>query len=164
MNIGAYGSSNPGRSITCITSYWNERHRWTSFLQQSPTATELYEFLSATKQIAGKTVKIFTNIGPLTALLICGDLIEAGIIPMPSIQEWAALIYHVDKGASKGLAKLKLIHDPYTKAQHAEALEALHNFLLQHLSHDEQIMMGYNIVMLEYALCKFTRIIPKEPK
>ena len=162
VNIGAYGLSNPGRSITCITSYWNERHRWTSFLQQSPTVTELYEFLSATQQIAGKNVKIFTNIGPLTALLICGDLIEAGIFPMPSIQEWASLIYCVNKGASKGLSKLNLIHDTYTKSQLTEAFQTLHNFLLEHLSQDEQIMMGYNIVMLEHALCKFTRILPKE--
>ena len=41
----------------------------------------------------------FYNIGSLMALLICGDLIEASTMQMPSSYELGRLIYKVGKGA-----------------------------------------------------------------
>ena len=37
-------------------------------------------------------ISTFRIIGALSAILICGDLIEAGILPMPDAHEWGGLI------------------------------------------------------------------------
>jgi hypothetical protein len=160
VNICAYGFNNKSRQIENIASYWAECHRWTSFIDVKRSVKEVYDFLN--QKIDSQ--KIFVNIGPLAALLVCGDLIEAGVIAMPTIEDWANLIYDVGKGATKGLQRLGLVGETFTRPDVINAFKKLDNFLDQNISSDDRDLMGYNIVMLEHSLCKFTRVVKDKNK
>lgn len=164
VNICAYGFNNKHRTIKNISQYWTERGRWTSFIQSRPKIEEMFKFLNQVhkKEHGGK--KVFQNIGSLTALLVCGDLVEVGILEMPSIEEWASLIYKVGKGATRGLQCLALLGDTFTKDQVINAFKELDTFLQEKLSNEDREVMGYSIIMLEHSLCKFTRILEKDDK
>lgn len=161
VNISAYGFNNIHRTLENIPVYWEERDRWTSFMKGKPGVKETYRFLTNSK---GTGKKIFPNIGSLTALLVCGDLIEMEILDMPAIEDWAKLIHHVQKGATMGLQALTLLGEKFTEEEVVDAFTQLHAFLLENLSEEDQELMGYNIVMLEHALCKFTRILTNAEK
>jgi hypothetical protein len=163
VNVCAYGFNNKHRKIENIEIYWEERYRWTSFLEGNPNVNETYRFLTES-HTKGERKKAFPNIGPLTALLVCGDLIELGILNMPAIEDWALLIYDVRKGATIGLQSLALLGESFTKEEVIDAFTRLNAFLVQNLSEEDMELMGYNIVMLEHGLCKFTRILTKAEK
>ena len=107
---------------------------------------------------------MFPNIGSLTALLVCGDLIELKILDMPPIEDWAKLIYDVQKGATTGLQSLALLGATFTPEEVVNAFTQLNAFLIQNLSEEDMELMGYDMVMLEHGLCKFTRILTKAQK
>jgi hypothetical protein len=86
------------------------------------------------------------------------------ILDMPAIEDWAKLIHHVQKGATMGLQALTLLGEKFTEEEVVDAFTQLHAFLLENLSEEDQELMGYNIVMLEHALCKFTRILTNAEK
>lgn len=160
-NICAYGFNNIKRKTENISMYWAECDRWTSFLETKPGAKEMYKFLLQSKSRKEGSTKVFTNIGPLAALLICGDLIETGVLKMPDVDVWAELIYHVKKGGITGLQRLALLNDTYTEEEAVQAFSKLHNFIGQNLTEEEHLIMGYDIIMLEHALCKFSRVTRK---
>lgn len=180
----AYGPNNPWRSLDRLSEYWESRGRWTSFWQIYPQANaiQLYEFLVQTKKnpnfglsARNKTaatdkrsmVSVFQGIGPLTALLICGDCALAGLIPMPSPSEMGELVGIVDKGALTGLDRLRLTNKGSSSREDIiKAFVNLHAYLEQELTADEKNAMHYDVIMLEHSLCKYTRLIrmPKEKK
>src|SRR5271170_232677 len=98
VNICAYGFNNTKRKSENISIYWAECDRWTSFLETNPGVKETYEFLLQCRSKKDGSTKVFTNIGRLAALLICGDLIETGVLEMPDVGVWAKLICSVKKG------------------------------------------------------------------
>lgn len=163
INPSAYGLNNRHRTITNIQNYWEERHRWSTFVEGKPDVKKMYKFLTQTSK-GDSRKKLFPNIGPLAALLVCGDLIELDVLDMPSIQDWAELIHELQKGATKGLQSLALLGETFTKEEVVDAFGKLDAFLKLNLTEEEQDMMGYNIIMLEHGLCKFTRILTKSEK
>ena len=162
IDVCAYGFNNKHRKIENIKAYWEERHRWTSFIDGNPNVKEMYKFLTQIHKKGKK--KVFPNIGSLTALLVCGDLIELKILDMPPIEDWAGLIYDVQKGATMGLQSLALLGEAFTQEEVVNAFTRLNAFLIQNLSEEDMELMGYNMVMLEHGLCKFTRILTKAAK
>jgi hypothetical protein len=91
--------------------------------------------------------------------LIVGDLIEAGVIRMPSSGEWGMLVVAVNKGAKKGLGDLKLINANTPDHIIVQEFKALDDFLLANLTQEQKEVMHYNIIMLEHGLCKQPRYI-----
>jgi hypothetical protein len=164
VNTRAYGTVNRARHIENILLYWNERHRWSGFIPKGLNVQDMFEFLIQ-KRGEGKARKtVFHNIGNLAALLVCGDLVELGILQMPTIEEWACIIYKVGKGAVYGLQCLALLGPTFTKEECIFAFKTLHTFLLEKISSEDRELMGYNIIMLEHSLCKFTRTLSKTEK
>jgi hypothetical protein len=160
-DMAIYGTSNVKRSTSLFNQYWErstsefwEKTKtvpWEEMIRSKPSPRELYDWLTATGR--------FPNIGGLTALLIVGDLIEAGVIRVPSPDEWGSLVVDVDKGAKKGLRDLKLIDanaPPHTVVQE---FKALNNFILERLTLEQREAMHYNVVMLEHGLCKHPRFV-----
>jgi hypothetical protein len=165
IDVCAFGFNNKYRNIENIKAYWEERHRWTSFINGNPNVKEMYKFLTQIdKKGDDGRKKVFPNIGSLTALLVCGDLIELEILDMPPIEDWAKLIYDVQKGATMGLQSLALLGETFTQEEVIDAFSRLNAFLIQTLSEEDMELMGYNMVMLEHGLCKFTRILTKAEK
>jgi hypothetical protein len=165
VDVCAYGFNNKHRKIENIKTYWEERHRWTAFIEGNPDVKQTYRFLTQIhKEGVNLHKKVFPNIGPLTALLVCGDLIELEILDMPPIEDWAKLISDVQKGATTGLQSLALLGNTFTSEEVVDAFTKLNAFLMQNLSEEDMELMGYDMVMLEHGLCKFTRILTKAQK
>ena len=108
--------------------------------------TEVYKWLQAS----------YHNIG---ALLICGDLIDAGILPMLTANEWGGLIHTLKMGEKSAMEMLGLIRKKgANKAEVTEAFTSLNLVLQQELKEEEKEAMNYNVVMLEHTLCKIKRL------
>ena len=124
---------------------------WEEMIQSNPSPQELYDWLTGTG--------CFPNIGRLTAPLIVGDLIEAGVIQISSLDKWGSLVVDVDKGAKKGLRDLKLIDANTPLHTVVQEFKALNNFILERLTLEQREAMHYNVVMLEHELCKHPRFV-----
>ena len=156
VKINCYGRSQKDRSTKLIKGYWKQRSLWNDIFDQStkPTAKQLYYWLTATDEGALR----FFNIGPLSALLICGDLIEAGLVLMPSSREYGELIFKVGKGAKDGMTMIGLVKNSANPEELCDAFESLDLALQHELTEEEKKAMGYNVVMLEHTLCKIKRL------
>jgi hypothetical protein len=101
----------------------------------------------------------FPNIGPLTALLICGDLAMTDFVEKPTVEQMAIIIFRLKKGAFLGLERLGLIQP---KAMFQEVLSGfsfLYDYLDANLSDEDKILIHFDVSMLEHALCKYTRLV-----
>jgi len=154
-----YGHPQKDCSTKLLKGYWNQYELWSNMFNQptKPTTEEVYNWLTASD--TGKTW--FHNIGSLTALLICGDLVEASIVPLPSPREFGKLIFKVGKGAKDGMAMFSLVKNNTNKEEICKAFISL-DLMLQHkLMEEEKEAMGYNIIMLEHTLCKIKRLMSR---
>lgn len=106
----------------------------------------------------------FYGIGGLIATLICGDLVLAGLISMPSPEEMGELVKELKMGALAGLQKLGLTSDISSKDDVRNAFSELSRHLESHLSPIERETMGYSVLMVEHALCKYSRLRGKRQK
>ena len=166
VNQSCYGQIQPTRKLGLMDSYWLQRGRWDAKFKEekTPTVKEVYLWLMKSEygidETTGKKKKksVFQNIGSLTALLICGDLIEANVLPMPTAQKWGDLIADVDKGGQAGMVMYELVPNGSSKEEISDAFVSLDLALQQELRDDEKEMMGYNVVMLEHSLCKIKRL------
>jgi len=152
-----YGRNQKERNTNLIEGYWRQCHLWNAKFDKStpPTFELAYYYLISTKE-DGKT--LFRNIGSLSALLICGDLVEAGLVPMPSPEELGELIFKVGKGAKEGMSLIGLVKDEVNREELCKAFASLDLALKQELTEDEKEAMGYNVIMLEHTLCKIKRL------
>jgi hypothetical protein len=153
-----YGRSQKERSIKLLEGYWKQRNSWSTLFEQTttkPTAKEVYYWLTS----LDKGVSKFRNIGSLSALLICGDLIEAGLVLMPSSRELGELIFKVGKGARDGMIAIGLVKIGANRVELCKAFESLDLALKSKLTEEEKKIMGYSIIMLEHTLCKIKRLM-----
>lgn len=151
-----YGRSQKDRSLKLLPAYWKQRRVWNDMFEESttPTVEEVYNWLISKE----KKVSKFYNIGSLTALLICGDLIEAGIIPMPSASVFGELIFKVGKGGKAGMEMFDLVSEGVNREDFGKAFASLDNYIERALGEEGKEAMGYNVVMLEHTLCKMKRL------
>ena len=152
-----YGRSQKERNTALLEGYWNQRNLWNSVFNGStkPTAEQVYHWLTSTDN----RITRFRNIGSLSALLICGDLIEAGLVRMPTSRELGKLVFKVGKGAKDGMTKIGLVRNGADGKDLCDAFQSLDLVLQQELTDDEKNAMGYNVIMLEHTLCKIKRLM-----
>ena len=81
---------------------------------------------------------------------------------MPSAEEWARLIARVGKGAKFGMETCGLVPEGCNQEQLCQAFVSLDLALQRELDEDEKSAMGYNVIMLEHALCKINRLKGKD--
>jgi hypothetical protein len=160
-----YGQSQKGRELSLLSSYWDLRLQWKVKFgvsdQNEITVGQVYPWLTSSIKSdddTKKTTTLFPNIGKLTALLICGDLVEAGILSMPSTRDWAESINKMGKGSKAGMEKCGLVKSNCSGEEFCTAFASLDKALQTELSEEEKKAMGYNIIMLEHTLCKIKRI------
>jgi hypothetical protein len=187
VNSTAYGPANHHRTLELIDKYWSLRHEWIDFSKNKFNGImSLFYFLSSQfmepevifkfadydpkeekkklkQQNHGKNPSPnFPNIGKLAALLICGDLANAGVVEKPTVEQMARLMFDVDKGAILGLQRLGIVRSPNPSLQEVEiGLSFLHTYLETNLTAEEKELIGYGIDMLEHGLCKYTRLVKK---
>lgn len=157
-----YGQAQITRELSLLSLYWDQRLQWNDMFNQTekPSVSRVFKWLTSrqTDIQTKKTTTRFRNIGDLTALLICGDIVEAGILPMPSASEWADSIYKMAKGSRTGMETCGLVEKDCSQQQFCAAFVSLDQALQTKLTDEEKESMGYNIIMLEHALCKINRI------
>jgi len=158
-----YGQSQRHRHTDLLKKYWDQRLLWDARFPKptKPSITEVYKWLTKSNTINGKNVKVLKNIGTLTALLICGDLIEADVLSMPLADEWGRLIHSLDMGAKAAMIDLRLTRENASEVELSNAFVSLDLAVRQELNEGEQAAMRYNVVMLEHALCKIKRLISR---
>lgn len=83
---------------------------------------------------------------------------EANILPMPPAREWAESIVKMGKGSKAGMEICGLVSEGCNKEEFCAAFESLDQALQFELEEKEKEAMGYNVIMLEHALCKINRI------
>jgi len=145
-----YGQSQTDCSTNLLWNYWDQRLLWSAKFNKptKPSITEVHKWL----------ISSFCNIGGLSALLICGDLIEASILPMPTAHEWGGLIYTLKMGANGTMEMLSLISKKASRVEVAEVFTSLDQVLQKGLQEEEKVAMKYNVIMLEHMLCKIKRL------
>ncbi|EDR00300.1 uncharacterized protein LACBIDRAFT_334225 [Laccaria bicolor S238N-H82] len=156
----AYGSLQGDR----VPEYWEKRHLWEPLINKKDLSlTEVYQFLPQSSVDGGRSEKnertkgsnkatpkkVFVNIGSLTAILIIGDLVYAGILPMPSPLEWGEFIGKVSKGALDAITMLGLIDEDTTVPQ---AFVELDKFVNRVLTAEEKAAMTYDVLTGEHGL------------
>lgn len=97
-----YGQSQKLRDLSLLRLYWDRRLLWNDLFNkpEKPTVTQVFKWLTS-RPMDDRTKKLttlFKNIGDLTALLICGDIVEAGILPVPSASEWPSVYTRQERG------------------------------------------------------------------
>jgi hypothetical protein len=101
----------------------------------------------------------FPNIGPLTALLICGDLAMAGFVEKPTVKQMAKLIFCLEKGALLGLERLGLVPPKATFEEVLTCFSFLYDYLDANLSHEDKLLIHFDVITLEHGLCKYTHLV-----
>jgi hypothetical protein len=170
----AYGSLQGDRSIDRVPEYWEKRHLWEPLINKKDLSlTEVYNFLLHSSVDGGRfekkkgtkgsnkptPKKVFVNIGSLTAILIIGDLVYAGVFPMPSPLEWGEFIEKVSKGALDAITMLGLIDKDTTVPQ---AFVELDEFVNRVLTAEEKAAMTYDVLTGEHSLCKYKRLYSRK--
>ena len=102
----------------------------------------------------------FTQAGSLSRVLIVGDLVYAGIISKPTLDEMGTIIKDLNKGAVAGLTKIGLLPSTTKKHSSEDVVEAFRNAydtLQSNLTKEEWDAMGMDVLTVEHSLCKYQR-------
>lgn len=144
-----------------------DKSRNTWLLGSNPTSYKaLWKEICAVKKSPDTTPAAYPQMGTLIGHLFVADYVYAGVIPMPSADEMADIIWEINKGGARGLEELGLIPKAdrgakRDKQEVRDALRALFQFLQENLDLEEQTQMIFDIIMLEHALCKYVRCVQK---
>jgi hypothetical protein len=163
VNKSAYGPSQAARSTKVAKIYWEASEGWEGFIKANHNAKEMFDWFVGNNSQGQKR---FPNIGPLCALLVLGDLIEAEceLLPMPTPFSWGDLVHELNKGARNGLVELGLQEKSTTSEVTSQSFNDLYQYLAEQLDDEEKSLIGFNVIMLEHALCKRGRILPRQRK
>ncbi|KAF8511040.1 hypothetical protein JB92DRAFT_2831348 [Gautieria morchelliformis] len=108
-NKNAYGKTTSQCSPRHADSYWRTSASWPGFLakyQDKVPFMALYNWLQA---------QDLPQMGMLQLYLLTGDYTYTGVAQSPTIQEMASIIYHLNKGALKGLQLLGHVPNAATR-------------------------------------------------
>ncbi|KAF8148176.1 hypothetical protein B0H34DRAFT_737229 [Crassisporium funariophilum] len=161
---GAYGACNPKRNVELASIYWEAlaRGKWERFIN-----TRIAPFLECYNFIRCPTsTKSFPEMGPLAAYLLTADLSYSGIVSPPSLDDITAVVYEINKGAASALEKLGLVtprrgKGKLNRQECRNALEYIHRIVGTILPSDQHAHLCYDYILIEHALCKFSRVSKK---
>jgi hypothetical protein len=150
----AYGQAAKARSIENAEGYWklvSEDPTFSDWLT-SPQPVSILDLFSKIK-------KACYGFGPLTTLQLINDYVECGLVQEPTIEEMATLICKLKMGGSRGLQALG--YDVGSPTRVLDALRSLRSDLMNALTAEERLAMGFGVIMIEHSLCKLGRLDTK---
>jgi len=77
---------------------------------------------------------------------------------------WGDLVHELDKGAKNSLVGLGLHGKTMASEVTSHSFQDLYQYLAEQLDDEEKSLIGFNVIMLECALCKRGRILPQQCK
>lgn len=158
-DITAMGTPCQTRHPDTVPILWTNSHAWEALVADRSTfpAVDFFHFLYG----GPKRVLNVHGLGRLGAYLLTADYVYAGLVDMPSVSDMAYFINTIKGGALAGLQSVGLLPSDRFDESHQSvlaALRSLNHYVLQSFTDEELDLMGYDIIMLEHALCKFRRL------
>ena len=120
-----------------------------------------FSFIEFYQLLLQKRIK---NVGELTAFLLTGDYVYAGVVEMPSVEEVGSLIWQLKRGALDGLRDIGLVAEngqiAVTEEETISAFTTLYDYTQKQLDEYPGLAekMTFDPIMMEHALCKFHRL------
>jgi hypothetical protein len=140
---------NTHRKSENAQALWEASAIWSHYADQR-SFMELWRLLQGPR---------FPGSGKLTAYLLAADYAYAGIVDMPTCDEMGKIIFMIKGGGRNGLRLLRLLSsDSASELQCISAFRCLHTYLSDCLSIEERVAMHFDVIMVEHALCKLTRL------
>nr|GAT44271.1 predicted protein [Mycena chlorophos] len=185
-NKSAYGPANPARVVDLAATYHANASTYTLARMlngsESVPFRSFWQGLQATKPwgrnpprtAKGRSKpppKQFPQLGPLASYLVAADYTYTNprIVTPPTLEEMGATISSLNKGAARGLELLDLLQPVYSEktgkpgkpsgADCTQALRLVCGYLQAHLSPEMLEDIGFDVVMIEHSLCKFSRAV-----
>ncbi|KAJ7133866.1 hypothetical protein C8R43DRAFT_894905 [Mycena crocata] len=124
---------------------------------------ECFNWLSGFR---GKKIRRFPVLGPLASYLLTADLFYAGVVEEPTVEVMGEVIATLNKGAAQGLQLLNLIPPRVTlkktwrktsTTNATQGFRQLYQKVLARLPPDILEWGGFDVIVLEHSLCKFSR-------
>ncbi|KAI0694805.1 hypothetical protein C8Q76DRAFT_634074 [Earliella scabrosa] len=106
------------------------------------------------KQVQGAE---FTLVGKLTSYLLTADLVYAGLVAPPNVDQVAAVIKANALGSLKALASLKLVEKKTSREEVTDAFRSVYNRLDGGISAADKHFIVFDAIMVEHLLCKYQR-------
>ncbi|KAJ7698421.1 hypothetical protein B0H16DRAFT_1484478 [Mycena metata] len=127
------------------------------------TYRSVLDIVGAAKTGKGDKKTPFVFCGKLAAHLLVADFVEAKVVLPPSPKEMGDVIFELRSGALHGMQALDYFHTiPVLKAKATEAFVVLYDHLDKALSNTEKKVLNWGPILLEHALCKYSRLIAIE--
>ncbi|KIJ32564.1 hypothetical protein M422DRAFT_265581 [Sphaerobolus stellatus SS14] len=163
FNPKAYGNNTKQRLSTNGPIFFESGHYWEEFLA-SYQGDKKPSFRTTFDWIRTRGAKL-PGIGDLTAYLLAGDYVYAGVVMEPEVNEVAYAIYTLKAGAWAGLIHLGILAEREGNRNHKKDTTAIQSALEQIMCHmknvftkDERAQMKWDLIMLEHSLCKLKRL------
>lgn len=164
----AFGPPNWRRNISLVDTYYTQIRQF-GWAQQFESRDQI-PFLECWEFV--REPEHFPVLGPLAGYLLTADMSYTGAVIPPTIDDIATVIWDMNKGAAKALEILQLI--PARKVSVAgtvskadkhtvrKAVRSLYKRLETMLPAQLRRSVGFDPIVLEHALCKFSRCIAKK--
>jgi hypothetical protein len=158
-NKAAFGPSNAGRTTDSAAIYWEssglaECTNWL-FNNERPLFRDQWRFFIR-KRIGDE--KAFPQYGNVVSLALTGDYVYAGKVLMPTVDEMGTVVWEINKGGVAGLRGAGYFDaDRPSSDATVEAFRDVYDYLNAHLTQQEKELMGFDVIMVEHMLCKFSR-------
>jgi hypothetical protein len=172
-NPKAYGPYNCFRTTSSSEQYWESsgRPELTSWLKKNikPTYLEQWRFFKGSylkdsngkyeRDSKDKKKKAFPQIGNLISHVLTADYAHAGKVQLPSIEDMGELVAEIDAGGLKGLRALGYLDGvpKPSKEQVTGGLRDIYEYLSANLTERQKRLMDFGMLLIEHALCKFSR-------
>lgn len=156
-NTQAFGNATT-RSVKFAKTYFQEESNWLALFNDKDYDAKLpyieaYNFTQKKKE----KLKVLPQIGPLVGMLITSDLVYAGKVLEPTVEEFAILVAKLNKGAVSCLQDLSLLSDRDNTSDVVSTFTLLYNSVHDALTDEERAGMVFDVIMFEHALCKYQR-------
>lgn len=158
----AYGvpnaARNPVKHPEVAKKYWEASASWEKLIGKG-----LLDFETCLKYFRDSKDKnnamLWPHIGPLTAVLLTEDLSysDPSLVKPPTVNDMGKAIYDLQLGARDALVYMGLIGNKATLAETQEAFQEVYDFVNEAFSEEDKMVMRFDAIMVEHALCKFKR-------
>ncbi|KAI0676636.1 hypothetical protein C8Q78DRAFT_1073420 [Trametes maxima] len=160
-NARAYGQATT-RSTENAQAYFEGEPAWLEMFKSKEPGwrmpyIEAYRFMQRVQR--GR--KILPQLGPLTGMLITADLVYAGKVAMPSVEEMGEMVHLLDRGASACLRFFRLLDKSSNKETVQFVFTSLYDKVYASFTEAERSAMTFDPIMFEHCLCKYQRCVEK---
>lgn len=168
---GAYGVQNPGRKVGLAPKYDSavDKHDLAAFLKN--TSTNFYTVYETFFR-PGVTPVRFPHLGPLAAFLLTSDYSYHAAVDKPTLEEVGKAIQHINRGGARGLELAGFMDQrektpsgkDYIKTTIRKAttgVKEAYDFFQQEISEDDWITLGFDEIVVENTLCKFSKAVKR---